>query len=68
MGLAHRLWKEIEYPFVVDMAKAFDMSSVDAAADIFTGMGETLEDEQNITPENVADAIDLYLAKQKVGL
>jgi len=65
MGLAHKLWKEqIEYPLTNVMAKVFDMSS-EAAGDIFTGMGKTLEDEQNITPEQVADAIDAYIANKK---
>lgn len=62
MGLAAKLYSQVEAPDTVAMAKAYKLSH-DTVDDLFVGFHPLLYPIANerITPENVADAIDEYL-------
>jgi hypothetical protein len=63
MGLAQALWTEqIRRLNSYEMSAAFDIPW-EVAEEIFFNLSDNID--EIITPEQVADAIDLYLSKQK---
>lgn len=73
MGLAHKLWSRVPRPYADDgtsiMARAFAMPYTEAKkvffdANCLWGWGKLpYKPMSAVTPENVADAIDRYIAR-----
>jgi hypothetical protein len=61
MGLAQRLWKEIEFPVESYIAKAFGMSAASAQKIFYYADISRKILRKNVTPEMIADDIEAYL-------